>query len=456
MIYHCWRMAIATLRRHGPTTLINLIGLMLGFTCFIMAHAAQTYFRSADRQFANFDRIYFVQQRVVAPGKDTAAPFMASASPALADYLRAEFPEIPAIARRAQARPMQVNVSDRSYSEDVTFADPEILRIFDLPFLAGDAERALEEPGAAVVSDSMAQTLFGTTDALGKVFTVNRRADAVVRGVVKRSDNVMVRSGKFDVLMNIAARDRVESTGGDAAAPQGSTWTNSGLDAPTYLLLPADGSLSVAEIDRRLDRIARGIVPPGGEKVSFRARHLSHYFNDLISGTFTSLGIAPGVSFTTLLFVPGIVLLAMACFNYTNLSVAIASTRAKQVGLRKVLGARSGQIVAQHLAEPLVTVLVAVAFALLLAGLFLKVIGNLTVFDITLLNIADFRTVLTLRWSCSPPALRPAVIRQSSCPVSAPSRPCGSDRSAAAQGGCGTSSSAYSSRSRAPCLRPCS
>jgi putative ABC transport system permease protein len=389
MLVLYFRAALASLRLHKAIALINICGLTLGMTCFMIAFAVADYFEHVNREFANADRIYVLEQRNVAPGDDTAALFSPSASLNLAKYVPIEVPEVQAVARKTALPPVQIDVGDQRFSLPVNFADPELLRIFDYRFIDGDPLTALAGTNSVVLTVPTAEELFGTRNAVGKTFTLNRRVDVVVRGVVEAPDRMS--SGRFEILLNFALRNALEPRIGVATAADRDDWTRQALSAPTatFVLLPADGSIARAEVERRLRAVSDRIVLPNDETVSFRVRPLNDHLGDLLTAGFGTLGIAPGVSAIQLFFLPGLLILAMACFNYVNLATAIASTRAKDVGLSRVLGAERHHVIARYLLETMTAVLVSLGLALLVAALGIGVIRKLTDLRIGIANLAS-------------------------------------------------------------------
>jgi hypothetical protein len=225
----------------------------------------------------------------------------------------------------------------------------------------------------------MAELIFGTRHAVGKVFTMNRRLDVVVRGVVETPDFMSV--ARLDILLNIAMRDALRTRAGSVATLEArDEWDAGSLNVnnATLVLLPTDGSLTRDELERRLKSVSDRIVLPDGGTASFRVRPLKNHLGDSLTAAFGSAGIAPGISAIQLFFLPGLLVLAMACFNYANLATAIASARAKEVGLSKVLGAESRDIIKKYLFEALATVLTSLAIALVLGVFGIDVIRNLS------------------------------------------------------------------------------
>jgi putative ABC transport system permease protein len=391
-----FRAAIANLRLNKAIALINISGLTLGISCFVIAFAVADYLEHVDREFANAGRTYVLEQRNVAPGDDTAALFSPSASLSLAKYVTIELPEVEAVARKTGQRAAQIDVGDQRFSLPVMFADPELLRIFDYRFVDGDPATALAGTRSALISASIAEELFGTRKAVGKVFTMNRHTDVVVGGVVEAPDRMS--SGRLEILLSFALRDAIEPRGRAAVAVERDDWTRQAVDAnaATFVLLPADGSLSPNEVERRLRPISDRIALPNDETVSFRARPLEKHLGDTLTAGFGTLGIAPGIPAIQLFFLPGLLVLAMACFNYVNLATAIASTRAKDVGLSRVLGAERRHVIARYLSEAIAAVLIGLVLALLLAALGITIIRNLSNFRIEFANLASIPFALML------------------------------------------------------------
>jgi putative ABC transport system permease protein len=371
------RSALASLRVNRVTTLINVVGLTLGMTCFVLAFAVAGYYENANGRLANAERIVVVQQRNVLPGDDSAALFSAASS-SLAKYIPIEAPEVEAVARKTPGPAVQVGIGEQSLRLPVTFADPEWLRIIDYSFVDGDSANALEDVNSAVITAEMAELMFGTRNAAGRVFTINRRFDAIVRGVVETPDRMSV--ARLDILLNVASRDAIRGRA-EPDAQARDEWSaprSLNVNAVTLALLPRDGSLPAEELERRLTAVSDRIVLPAGGSVSFRVRPLKNHLGDTLTAGFGRLGIAPGISAIQLFFLPGILVLAMACFNYVNLATAIASTRAKEVGLSKVLGAESRDVVKKYFLEAVVAVVVSLAFALILGALGIDIVRNLS------------------------------------------------------------------------------
>ncbi|HLF10528.1 MAG TPA: FtsX-like permease family protein, partial [Gammaproteobacteria bacterium] len=195
---------------------------------------------------------------------------------------------------------------------------------------------------------------------------------------------------RFDILLNMRIQDALQSRAQPVSSQDTDdfTATRSNPSKATFVLLPADGSLSPEELDRRLRAVSERIALSLGETVSFRVRPLKDHSLDVATAEFGSLGIAPGAQAIQLFFLPGLLILAMACFNYVNLATAIAATRAKDVGLSKALGASSRQVVQKYFLEAVLAVLISFAVALLLAALSISALRALSGLQITFAYLA--------------------------------------------------------------------
>src|SRR5262245_30401144 len=168
MISHYLSTALRHFRRHRFTTAINVACLALGLACFVLAWGMAEYHGRSDHYQARAERTYFLTAKSARPGDTT--PTLTIASWVVAETLRADLPELEVA--RVLAPPTQeampVSVDGVANFVRVGFADREFLRIFDLPFVAGDARGAFAAPRSAIVSRALAQRLFGTEQVLGR------------------------------------------------------------------------------------------------------------------------------------------------------------------------------------------------------------------------------------------------------------------------------------------------
>jgi putative ABC transport system permease protein len=365
MLRHYLTIGWRGLLRDRFHTIVSVAGLALGFVSFVGAYAFADYVSSGDRKFPHSDRILAVFQRTSVEAMDLSLPLMSYTSTLLAEALRIDFPELDAIARSRQSETVVTLGSERSYRR-VRYAEPDFLRIFELPFVAGSAA-ALTHSRDAVLTVTGATALFGGTDVLGKIVRIDGNDVPVTAliGAIPPPSHLgrSIGDDGFEVLIVTRVPQDIE---GPAEPPQPDAfkWLGFGRGVGTYVLLPADGSLTADAINARLPGLVERRVTTPAAKIAFQARPIEALTTETANDILFLLG---NLSMSGLLLLLGGLVLATACLNFVNLAVARAATRAGEIGLRKTLGARRGQVVIQHLCE---STLVAILAALLaVAGL---------------------------------------------------------------------------------------
>jgi putative ABC transport system permease protein len=367
MLSHYLVVSLRSLRRAPFITLIKLLVLGLGLTCFVVAYSLVSYWGQAERGFAKADRTFMMTTRIeLSDGSDTG--WQPRFDEDNFQKLEVQFPEFETLSRARSAGVMPVAAGERKTRLNASYADAEFLEIFDLPFVAGDPRAALAAPGSAVLTASAAQRLFGADDPLGRTFRYAGVADLTVTGVIgdiaqpSHIGPAPTALLRFDVLASWDVLDRVvaarRAAGGGfgmppqlayAVLPEGSRVTPESL-------APRLEPLSALTIERDLVRYSSGMLP---------IREL--VAKQLDSALFD--GVETTVSVTTLLLALGVLVLGVACVNYVNLATAQALRRAKEVGLRKAIGAESRQIVTQHMLEAALMTAAAFALAVFIAAL---------------------------------------------------------------------------------------
>jgi putative ABC transport system permease protein len=351
MLLHLLGVAYVRSVRAPFTTLAKVATLAGGLACFVTVFGLAAFWTDADRHFSNAERILVVSSTRV---NDTLGSLRSPAtSRHVAEYLRTDFARLEAVARLTplseRGLRMPVALGDRSARLFVVAADPEFLHIFDLPFLGGDSN-ALRRPRSAIVTKETAERLLGRVDAVGASLLVANGVEVTITGVVDRipEPSHLGRFGAavaFDVIVSGDVYDEVRG----AADPAPEEWLLA--DAVTYVLLPADGSFTATELAAQLDAfVARHV--PAQQLATTRltlevvplSRALSLFVNN---GALSRVGLTPGA----LLLAIGALVLLVACLNFANLATADALSRAREVGLRKALGASRFQLLRQHLLE---------------------------------------------------------------------------------------------------------
>ena len=366
--------------RHAPwATFVNVLTLALGLVSFVVAYGVAHYLSSADRQFANADRTLVVTTRERAREGSFDTGVRPRSNEWLARYLETDFPQLPLVARvilpkKNSAEDIAAHAGDRSARFRGFVADAAFLEIFDLPFVAGDSRAALREPGSVVLTKAAAQAVYGGDNPLGRPILIDNALEGTVTGVIDAipEPSHMGASSfaplRFDMLLASDFRDRMfRQQFGREPAQGPEIWSNT--TDTTYVLLPADGSLTRADLRRQLPEFAARHVPEEERRqveLDFDVIPVSDLLPTAASGALFPR--QSGLSVTVIALVLGTLVLGVACANFVNLATARAAVRAREIGVRKTLGAAAHQIAIQYLLEVCALTLVALAIALVLVG----------------------------------------------------------------------------------------
>ena len=434
MLGHYLTVAVLNLLRTPFTAAVNVLTLALGLVAFVGAYAVSAYWGSSERNFPNASRTYVITASLALKDGSVASGKMPQTTELYEKYLRIDFPELETIARaNVWNRQSSVSVNGRMSQLVAAAVDPEFLDIFDLPFVAGDRNTALRSPDGVLLTEAAALRLFGTTDVVGKTVTMGGNLlDATVTGVIAKIPEpshmatgpsasmpfeLMASYSLYERLRQAVNRPRpqpgapsspaggaaqppagappaaAEAAAPDAApAPQRENWLG-GYCCTTYVMLKRDGALDGPGLERRLKDFAARRVPPDQleiANVDIGAVPVTGLMVAQLDGQL--LGKAgQWVSVTTLLFSLGALVLLVACVNYANLATARATRRAREIGLRKVLGAHRGQVVGQYLLEAGLLTAAALAVAVAVIELAAPMVQNAVGIDMRLALFGSLR-----------------------------------------------------------------
>ena len=350
MLTNYFKIAYRNLKRHKGYAFINVAGLAVGMACCVLIGRYVADERSYDRFHENADRTYRLTVDGYASVQPPAAPALEQDYPGLVEHAVRFWPI---------KAPATVRSEGRAFAERrISFADPDVFDVFSYPMRAGNPDEALAAPWTIVLTASMAQKYFSDANALGKTLQFWGQ-DVEVTGVI--ADVPANTHYPFDALVSMAS---LESLFGEMMANW--TWT----DFYTYVLLQ-EGT-SAGQLDAALlpfyGRHTDAPLPPPG----LQALTDIHLYSDL------QKEVTPGgnTAYLYLLVMIALLVLMVAGVNFMNLATARSLGRAKEVGMRKALGARRPQLVGQFLGEAVLLSLAALLVALLLAELALPLFNS--------------------------------------------------------------------------------
>ncbi|PRY07297.1 putative ABC transport system permease protein [Pontibacter ummariensis] len=362
MFRNYFKTAYRNLFRHKAFTFINLSGLTLGLTACLLIGLFVYDELQYDKFLPEGDRVYRLYNDMSAR---ESGKVIAPVPPMFGTTLEQNFPEVEKVVRilmlQFEANNL-VEVGEKSiYENGRTYADPGFFEMFQLPFKYGSHQKALADPSSIVISDRFAERVFGEVDPVGRKVTVNKEP-FIVRGVFERND-------KFHLPVNFV----LPMEAAQLPAERMKKWSWQQFYTYVKLKEGADPGF-VQEKFRKI--VAQQIDPDKNQPYDYLPvfQPLEEVY--LYSASFSfDQAIRGNITYVKALSIIAVFILLIACFNFVNLSTAKSSQRAKEVGVRKAVGASKGQLVAQFLSETLLLTLISVIFSAALASLLLPTLN---------------------------------------------------------------------------------
>ncbi|HWK99787.1 MAG TPA: ABC transporter permease, partial [Parapedobacter sp.] len=350
-----WR----SLRSRPLFAFINITGLTLGlaFAGAIGIYVFENF--QVDRtQPDNVYRVITAYQTATVNGK------FPTVGRALLPAIEAEIPEVQYVVPMYKAY-LPLKRESNYYFDDVVFAGEHFFDVFNFPLLYGDIQTALSTPYTAVLSKPMAKKYFGNTEVIGKTMMVQDSIPCTITGVL---DDLPASHVNFDVLLSFATWQRMQ---GDMTA--WFTW-----DMTCYVSLTNGVNPAIAE--RKISALS---MAHNGDEFRSNGYDVSHQLEAVgdiyLHSSLPGLNMPAGnVTQLYILSAIGLSLLVLACINFINLTTALLADRAKEVGVRKTLGATAGGLTSQFMVETLFMVFLASLLAVGLVLVLLPVISQLS------------------------------------------------------------------------------
>jgi putative ABC transport system permease protein len=348
MFAHALLTLYRSVTRHRLYAVINVLGLALGVAVFLVLMLVVRFQTSFEQWIPGSSQIYLIRTNARDQG------WLPYTTGAMLDALRADYPQI--LGTRVSDTPASVRQGPTITAERVTPVDPTFFKVFDLPLVAGDRDRLLASPDNVVVSQAEARKYFGGANPMGRRLTIsiqNKVRDYRVVGVIK--DPPPTTDFKFDLITLLRIPSR-------AANPAWFDFTSMRTETYLRFATPASADRLAADLPTFIGRHARR-RPDGPEHRGMTLRLTPVRQMHLIK--------PPGVAVAAATAAVAVLTLLLAAVNYVNLSTARASMRAKEVALRKVMGATRPGLIAQFVGESVVVALFGALLGLALCELVL-------------------------------------------------------------------------------------
>jgi predicted permease len=353
-----FKSTVRSFVKNKTYSFLNIFGLAVGIACagliFLWVENEVNYDDSNKKK----DRLYAVLCNWNYAGNIRTTW---STPGLLGPAIKAEMPGIQNTCRTSEDQTALVDIGDKTVSAAGRFAESSLFDMFTMPFVQGSAQTAFVHPYSIVLTEAAAKKFFGSeTNIIGKTLRLDKSQDYVVTGILK------------DLPQN--ATLQFEWLAPFEPYFQRSDWLLSwgNLSVNTYVELSA--AMNPASINKKLYNYLRLKAPDGGVQSSFLfSMNDWHLYNDFENGK----QVGGRIEMVRLLTIIAWIILLIACINFMNLATARSGKRAKEVGVRKVLGAGRGSLVAQFIAEALFMSLLAATIGLLIIALTLPAYNNL-------------------------------------------------------------------------------
>jgi putative ABC transport system permease protein len=355
MLFNYLTIAWRTIAKNKVYSAINIIGLSIGMAGFILIGTWILNEKSFDQFHENKNSLYKVWNRTMGP--ENIQAWDVTAGP-LGKSLKNDFAEIKHTARIYWSMDRLFSYGDKNLKAKGNDVDRPFLQMFSFPLLKGDKNHALDDVNNIVITENLAKRLFGDEDPMNKMIRIDNKEPYKVSGVLKTLPSNT--SFDFEYLVSL---ERSESY-------YGNSWNNNSYYTYVQLAPNIAGEVFNKKVKNALLRYA-----PGSEtEIFLHPISKWHLYSRFENGK-----VAGGrIEIIYLLLIIGILILGIACINFMNLSTAQSQNRAKEVGVRKVIGAGKGSLISQFLIESIMISMVAGVLAILIVELCLPAFNHLS------------------------------------------------------------------------------
>jgi putative ABC transport system permease protein len=360
MLKNYFNIAIRNINRHKGYTFLNVAGLAIGIaSCLLISFFIKNE-TSYDSYHENADRIYRVAIDIQSRADNR---FFAQTSAPLAPALKKDFPQIETAVRiwRQNNKLVKYGKEKSFYEDDLFLTDPQIFDVFTLPLIKGETKSALARPFTVVMTAEAAAKYFGKEEPIGKILNINNR-DYEVTGVIQKLP------GNSHLTFNlISSMSSVENEDWYKQYEIGENW----FSTMFYTYIKLKENTNIQELEKRIATAANPYVGKELKESGSNYHYLLQPLKDIhLNSHFGDEAQVPGNAINVYIFtVVAILILIIASLNYINLTTAQSANRAKEVGVRKVIGATKSPLVFQFMGESLLLTMMALAFAIIIVAI---------------------------------------------------------------------------------------
>lgn len=360
MVRNHIKIAFRIFRREKFFTAINIVGLTCGIWCALMTALWVQDELRYDQFHEKGNQLYRVLMNINLDGEiyteeGTAYP--------VGDVMVEDIPGIEERVRYSYPEPVALTVNNKLTEQELASADPNFFEVFSVPLVQGNPKSCLQELNSVVISDRMARSFFGEQSPIGEIITVHEgeySLDFTVSGIFESFPRHSTM--RFDLVIPI---DNLKQIYGEMDS-WGNTWF------ATYLVL--NEGADVEKINRKIKDL-----PKDKAEIESFTFMLQKYNDQYLYGRFENGALAGGrIDYVVLFVVIAVFTVLIGCFNYVNLTTARSMKRTREIGVRKVIGATRGTLLAQFLTESALIVFFSVAIAVLFAYLSLPLFNAIT------------------------------------------------------------------------------
>ncbi|MBK6266359.1 ABC transporter permease [Marivirga sp. S37H4] len=355
MIKNYFKIALRNLSRNKSFTFLNITGLVVGMAGAMLISLWIMREVSVDRFHEKGEQIYQAWNRNTFEGEiwcwnQTPKP--------LAPVLYSDYPEVINYTRHYYLGKFLFSVEEKNLKQEAAFVDSTFFQMFSFPLIEGNPNQVFANPHSVVISESMATRLFGNQDAVGKVITTDGHLPLTITGIMQDIPGNTI--FEFDALLPWSLMVQMDYSD--------DYWGNNSIQ--TYVEL--EENVNIASLNDKVKTVTQEHSIEDTEVFLYPLEDL-HLYSEFENG----IPVGGKIDNVKMFGLIAIFILLIACINFMNLSTSRSEKRAKEVGIRKISGARREMLIAQFMMESIILTMISGLLAILLAQLLLPIFNNI-------------------------------------------------------------------------------